>query len=55
MSKKIELSACLIARDSEQDIAWCLEGLKGEVDEIIVVDTGSQDATKSIEIGRAHV
>jgi len=48
MSKKIELSACLIARDSEQDIAWCLEGLKGEVDEIIVVDTGSQDATKSI-------
>lgn len=48
MSKKIELSACLIARDSEEDIAWCLEGLKGEVDEIVVVDTGSQDATKSI-------
>lgn len=48
MSKKIELSACLIARDSEEDIAWCLEGLSGEVDEIIVVDTGSQDATKSI-------
>ena len=48
MKKKIELSACLIARDSAEDIAWCLEGLAGEVDEIIVVDTGSVDDTKKI-------
>lgn len=48
MSQKIFLSACLIVRDSEEDIAWCLDGLAGEVDEIVVVDTGSQDATKRI-------
>ena len=48
MSKKKFLSACIIARDSEEDIAWCLEGLEGEVDEIIVVDTGSEDRTKEI-------
>ena len=48
MSQKIFLSACLIVRDSEEDLAWCLDGLAGEVDEIVVVDTGSQDATKRI-------
>ena len=41
------LSACVIMRDSEEDIALCLESLQ-EADEIIVVDTGSVD--KSVEI-----
>ena len=48
MSRSVSLSACLIVRDAAQDLAWCLDSLVGEVDEIIVVDTGSQDATKSI-------
>ena len=48
MSRDIFLSACLIVRDAAEDLAWCLEGLAGEVDEIVVVDTGSQDATKTI-------
>ena len=30
MSQKIFLSACLIVRDSEEDLAWCLAGLAGE-------------------------
>lgn len=48
MSRSVFLSACLIVRDAEEDLAWCLSSLSGEVDEIIVVDTGSRDATKSI-------
>ncbi len=42
------LSACLIARNEEWTIRKCLDSLKGVVDEIIVVDTGSTDKTVSI-------
>ncbi|MBE6102695.1 MAG: glycosyltransferase [Selenomonas ruminantium] len=45
------LSACVIMRDSEEDIALCLESLQ-EADEIIVVDTGSVD--KSVEIAKKY-
>ncbi len=46
--KPVFLSGCVIVRDGAQDIAWCLESFVDEVDELIVVDTGSQDATKEI-------
>ena len=42
------LSGCVIVRDGAEDLAWCLESFQHEVDEIIVVDTGSKDATKEI-------
>ena len=48
---KVFLSACIIMRDSEEDIGRCLESLK-DVDEIIVVDTGSVD--NSVEIAKKY-
>jgi tetratricopeptide (TPR) repeat protein len=44
----ISISACLIVRDEERNLHRCLRSLVGHVDEIIVVDTGSTDATVSI-------
>jgi tetratricopeptide (TPR) repeat protein len=43
-----KISACLIVKNEEQHLARCLESIKGLVDEIIVVDTGSTDATVAI-------
>jgi len=49
MSKqKVFLSGCVIVRDGARDLAWCLESFVDEVDELIVVDTGSKDNTKTI-------
>lgn len=42
------LSACIIARDEEERLPRCLASLAGVVDEIVVVDTGSKDATMDI-------
>ena len=39
------LSAALIVRDESRFIEGCLQSLVGRVDEIVVVDTGSQDDT----------
>ncbi len=44
----ITLSGCLIVRDNEQTIRPCLESLRPWVDELVVVDTGSKDATPRI-------
>lgn len=44
----ISLSACLIVKNEEKHIAKCLNSLRGAVDEIVVVDTGSTDATVAI-------
>ncbi len=44
------LSAVLIVRDEEQHLAACLESVRELVDEIVVVDTGSED--RSLEIAR---
>ena len=46
------LSAALIVRDEAEQLDGCLESLHGLVDEIVVVDTGSVDATP--EIARSH-
>ena len=49
MSPRITL--CLIARDEEAMLPACLESVRGAVDEIVLVDTGSRDRT--VEIARA--
>ena len=47
----LTLSLCMIVRDEEEMLPRCLEAIAPVVDEIIVVDTGSRDAT--IEIARS--
>jgi glycosyltransferase involved in cell wall biosynthesis len=42
------LSLCMIVKNEEKVLARCLESVQGFVDEIIVVDTGSTDSTKTI-------
>jgi tetratricopeptide (TPR) repeat protein len=42
------LSAVMIVRDEEQMLPSCLRSIKGVVDEIVVVDTGSRDRTVEI-------
>lgn len=44
----MRISACLIVKDEERCLQRCLESLRGQVDEIIVVDTGSIDRTVAI-------
>ncbi len=45
------LSLCMIVKNEERFLAACLESVRGVVDEIIVVDTGSTDGT--VEIARS--
>ena len=42
------LSLCMIVRDNERTIRACLGSIRPWVDEIVVVDTGSADATPRI-------
>ncbi len=46
------LAVCVIAKDEAQNLAALLPTLSGLADEIIVVDTGSADATR--EVARRH-
>ena len=42
------VSACMIVKNEAENLDRCLRSLQGAVDEIIVVDTGSTDATVSV-------
>ena len=42
------ISLCMIVRNEEAVLARCLDSVKAAVDEIVIVDTGSTDATKEI-------
>lgn len=42
------ISICMIVKNEENVLGRCLDSLKGIGDEIIIVDTGSTDATKQI-------
>lgn len=42
------LSLCMIVKNEETFLEQCLNSVKGLVDEIIIVDTGSTDRTKEI-------
>ncbi len=44
----MKLSVCMIVRDNEDIIRPCLESIRPWVDEMIVVDTGSDDRTPQI-------
>ena len=66
----IEISVCMIIKNEEDVLARCLNCVKQFADEMIIVDTGSDDQSRKIaetytdkvfdfvwcdEIGRAHV
>lgn len=42
------ISLCMIVKNEEKDLERCLNSVKDIVDEIIIVDTGSNDKTKEI-------
>lgn len=44
----MRISACLIVKNEEEQLAECLSSIAGVVDEIVVVDTGSTDRTAAI-------
>jgi glycosyltransferase involved in cell wall biosynthesis len=46
------LSLCMIVKNEEKFLPRCMESIKGLVDEIIIVDTGSTDST--IEIAKRY-
>jgi glycosyltransferase involved in cell wall biosynthesis len=48
MSDTLTVAAALIVRNEERFLPGCLQSLRGRVDEIVAVDTGSQDATIDI-------
>jgi tetratricopeptide (TPR) repeat protein len=47
-SKSGSISLCMIVRNESQNLARCLASVKPYVDEMIVVDTGSEDNTVEI-------
>lgn len=49
----VTISLCMIVKNEERILTRCLDSLKGLTDEIIIVDTGSTDATKEIAAGYA--
>ena len=42
------ISLCMIVKNEEKNLPGCLESVKGLVDEIVVVDTGSTDRTVDV-------
>ncbi len=46
--KKVKISLCMIVKNEEDTLSDCLESVRGLVDEMIIVDTGSTDRTVEI-------
>lgn len=46
----MSISLCMIVKDEERCLARCLESVRGLVDQLVLVDTGSSDRT--VEIAR---
>ena len=44
----VTISLCMIVKNEEKILARCLDSIADLMDEIIIVDTGSADATKAI-------
>lgn len=44
----VSISLCMIVKNEERVLTRCLDSLAATMDEIIIVDTGSTDATKEI-------
>ncbi len=45
---RVTVTAALIVRDEERFLPGCLDSLAGKVDEVVIVDTGSQDRTVEV-------
>src|SRR5690242_15879497 len=45
------VSVALIVKNEERVLGRCLDSIKGAFDEIVIVDTGSDDATKEVARG----
>ena len=52
LEKKATISACLMVKNEEELLPGCLDSIRNWVDEIIVVDTGSED--KTVEIAESY-
>ncbi|MEK3901077.1 glycosyltransferase [Paenibacillus sp. FSL R7-0179] len=46
--EQLLISLCMIVKNEADNLARCLRSVRGTVDEIIIVDTGSTDATRQI-------
>jgi glycosyltransferase involved in cell wall biosynthesis len=46
--RSVRISAVIITKDEEDNIGRCLESLRGVVDDVLVMDSGSTDRTESI-------
>lgn len=55
MRRPVRVTAFLIVRDEAELLAGCLDSLAGAVDDVVVVDTGSTDATPEIARARGAV
>ena len=44
----VTISVCMIVKNEEKVLERCLDSLKGLWEELIIVDTGSTDSTKTI-------
>ncbi len=44
----VTVSVCMIVKNEEKVLRRCLDSLKGLYEELVIVDTGSTDSTKSI-------
>ena len=44
----VTISLCMIVKNEEKILRRCLDSIKGLMDEIIIVDTGSTDNTRKI-------
>ena len=47
----MKFSLCMIVKNESAILRDCLDSLKGIMDEMIIVDTGSTDDTKEIAAG----
>ncbi len=50
-SKPITISLCMIVKNEEAVLGRCLDSVANITDEIVIVDTGSNDKTKAIAAG----
>jgi glycosyltransferase involved in cell wall biosynthesis len=44
----VKITACMMVKNEERNLRRCLDSIRGVVDELIVVDTGSSDGTVAI-------
>ena len=47
-NQMITISLCMIVKNEERILARCLDSVADLVDEIVIADTGSTDATREI-------